>query len=288
MRTLTTLLSLLICLSANAQVAQTAMPRDVTTKRIIDSLTLKVTYRARIATDTIAKGAYFDNHILEIGKKYNRYYSALAEEIDSVKYKVQNGMMQNDGDFFLRTMTLGKNEDGTYEDIFTDFPNKGKDMVYTRFLNQTYIYQEPTPTFKWTITDTKDTIIGYECFEARTFFRGRNYIAWFTLDIPISAGPRKLKGLPGLILKAQDTDGLFQYTAIGIENHQNMPMYMYEQKTIKCSRKDIMRLNDLRWENFDLLVQTISGRKVVNINHDGKIVDGTMEIPQYIPQLELE
>lgn len=275
------------CISANAQVAQTAMPRDVENKKQIDNSTLAITYRVKIATDTTAQHFYCDNQVLEIGKIYSRYYSAFAEEIDSTKYKVRNGIIQSGDGLFSRTMTLGANEDGTYEDILINFPKLGINTVYTRFLNKTYVYQEPTPTFKWTLTSVKDTILGYECQMAETLFRGRKYVAWFAVDIPISVGPWKLNGLPGLILKAMDGGGLFQFNAIGIEKH-NKQMYMYETKAVKCNRKDVVKLNDLRWSDFDLLVQTISGQQVMTINTDGQVVNRKEIIPPYIPQLELE
>ena len=45
----------------------------------------------------------------------------------------------------------------------------------------------------------------YTCKKATTHFRGRDYIAWFTTDIPIVAGPWKFNGLPGLVIDIEDT-----------------------------------------------------------------------------------
>jgi len=57
----------------------------------------------------------------------------------------------------------------------------------------------------------------YECMKAAGHFRGRDYEVWFTPDIPISSGPFKLGGLPGLILEARSTDGLVQFLFQSLE-----------------------------------------------------------------------
>ncbi|MDE5809668.1 MAG: GLPGLI family protein [Muribaculaceae bacterium] len=79
-------------------------------------------------------------------------------------------------------------------------------------------YTEDLETPEWTITDSVKTIIGYECFKAITDFRGRRWIAWFTPEIPISDGPWKLHGLPGLILEAYDVAHDYEFEAKGIRS----------------------------------------------------------------------
>lgn len=54
----------------------------------------------------------------------------------------------------------------------------------------------------WKIENVFREIAGYHCQKATGSFRGRTYIAWFTRDVPVSYGPWKLFGLPGLIVKA--------------------------------------------------------------------------------------
>lgn len=66
-------------------------------------------------------------------------------------------------------------------------------------------YQEPTPLFHWEIKPAKQVIAGYECQQAFTAFSGRVWEAWFARDVPVSDGPYKFYGLPGLILKVRDT-----------------------------------------------------------------------------------
>lgn len=64
----------------------------------------------------------------------------------------------------------------------------------------------------WTIDPTSKKQFGaFECQKAEGQFRGRTYEVWFAPDLPISSGPFKLGGLPGLILEAKSKDGLVQF-----------------------------------------------------------------------------
>ncbi len=78
-------------------------------------------------------------------------------------------------------------------------------------------YSEPLESQDWQIvSDTTLNVIGYDCIMAKTSWRGRDWTAWFTPEIPIGNGPWKLHGLPGLILKAEDSTGQHRFTATGL------------------------------------------------------------------------
>src|SRR5690606_19858901 len=65
----------------------------------------------------------------------------------------------------------------------------------------------------WNITQETKIIAGYKCIKATTNFRGRDWTAWFTPDIPVPVGPWKLRGLPGLIIEAVDSSNTYIYRA---------------------------------------------------------------------------
>lgn len=71
------------------------------------------------------------------------------------------------------------------------------------FWGNNYIISEPKGII-WDLQNEKKKIGSLTCQKAVTRFRGRDYTAWFTINIPIPAGPWKLNGLPGLILEAYD------------------------------------------------------------------------------------
>lgn len=63
----------------------------------------------------------------------------------------------------------------------------------------------------WKLVNQDTLISGYSCKKAMLQYAGREWIAWYTTKIPISSGPYKFNGLPGLILNIRDTEGVFSF-----------------------------------------------------------------------------
>lgn len=83
-----------------------------------------------------------------------------------------------------------------------------------------YKYMETLPLQKWSIEEDTMHIIGYPCQKATCKWRGRQYTAWFAPDIPLSYGPYKFGGLPGLIMKVEDSKQRYLFQIKGIWQEQ--------------------------------------------------------------------
>lgn len=94
-----------------------------------------------------------------------------------------------------------------------------RDLKATLF--DTLFVKDKAKNISWELTDETKTISSFECQKAIGEFRGRTYTVWFTNDIPISVGPWKLNGLPGLILEASDSSNKFHFFADKIELNTN-------------------------------------------------------------------
>jgi GLPGLI family protein len=99
--------------------------------------------------------------------------------------------------------------------------------VYDEWAEETHYYTEPLDEQTWDIVaDSISTVLGYECLMAKSDYHGRHWTAWFAPELPLSFGPWKLHGLPGLILKAE-ADGGFSFIAtdLGQSDRAITPMY---------------------------------------------------------------
>ena len=78
-------------------------------------------------------------------------------------------------------------------------------LVREKMTNEYVVTEEVIPTINWRITDEIKLIKNYKCKKATMHFRGRNYTAWFTTDVPIVAAPWKFFGLLGLLMDIEDS-----------------------------------------------------------------------------------
>lgn len=80
-----------------------------------------------------------------------------------------------------------------------------------------YLVEEQAPKINWKITKDTASFSGVHCQKATTYFKGRNWIAWYAPDLPFQSGPWKLNGLPGLIITAYDEKKEVQFQFAGME-----------------------------------------------------------------------
>lgn len=105
-----------------------------------------------------------------------------------------------------------------------------------------YFCEETIETIPWEMSDSTHEVLGYECVMATADFRGRHWKVWFAPEIPVVNGPWKLGGLPCLILLAETSDGLFSFTATGIQQvHKTIAPVYSPEKYEKVSRTELYK-----------------------------------------------
>ncbi len=78
----------------------------------------------------------------------------------------------------------------------------------------------------WKLTDdVKISKEGYNVRKAITEYMGREWSVWYTEDIPLPYGPWVLWGTPGLVIMAEDSESLFQFRYMGIEEIEDSERY---------------------------------------------------------------
>lgn len=156
------------------------------------------------------------------------------------------------------------------EVVYKNFPHKGR-LTFTDQMLKSFKYEDSMQIPQWTILDEKKEILGYSCQKAETEYYGRKWTAWFTPAIPLSEGPWKLYGLPGIILEAKDNESFFHFTCIGMENLKGISIQIPQKKYIECSHKEYIELRRLKTEDLGAFSERIEGKKgITNISNPNK------------------
>jgi GLPGLI family protein len=98
--------------------------------------------------------------------------------------------------------------ESTYTNLLT-----GKIISQKLIFTDAYVVEEDILKPQWKIINEHKKIGVFTCQKAITKFRGREYVAWFSSEIPVSFGPWKLNSLPGLILEVADSEHKISYSA---------------------------------------------------------------------------
>lgn len=162
--------------------------------------------------------------------------------------------------------------------IYKDRSTGMVSSVYNAFVDNLVCEQQIEGFSQWVITDKTDTVFNYPCKLATTVYAGRNYTVWFTLDIPVSDGPWKFHGLPGLILRVEDDKKLFQYKAIGLQQ--------YQEKTEIV--KDNVKYENCTLRQFNSFVKREKKRKLVNFYSGGQLYMTYRNSPITYINMEIE
>jgi len=83
------------------------------------------------------------------------------------------------------------------------------------FLGKTYLIHDSIVPPKWKILNDMKEVAGHICMNASwtDTLRKQNVLVWFALDMPVSTGPDRFIGLPGIILEVDINDGALIMTA---------------------------------------------------------------------------
>ncbi|MCY1661028.1 GLPGLI family protein [Chryseobacterium sp. SL1] len=173
-----------------------------------------------------------------------------------------------------------------YRNILID--NIGKnDTYFTYQIKKTnYLVSDNPPEIKWNLKYKETKKIGkYVCKKATATFRGTNIEAYYTPEIPVSIGPYKFKGLPGLILEVTTVGINYRYWVVkniqypynGAPNYSSKYIKSLDKISIKDLVKKIDNINDEDQSMILSKVQLPSGTKLGRVETIGGNARGMVE-----------
>ena len=103
-------------------------------------------------------------------------------------------------------------------EIYRDLANN-KQVSTSEWAGKKYLIEDTLKQRAWKLGTETKKVAGYECTKAtfKDTAQKVDVIAWFTMDLPLAAGPQTLGSLPGMILEMDSNNGEMVVSAKKIE-----------------------------------------------------------------------
>jgi GLPGLI family protein len=200
----------------------------------------------------------------ELPTTKNGYLYVSSDQKKTVYITEKIGNTEENEDYEVDiTVRLSSGEKG-YN--FFDYEN---DILTTKddILKESKLIKEKIPDFKWNLLEESKIINDIRLNKATCYFRGRNYIAWYSTDTAIKAGPWKFQGLPGLIYEIYDETKRYNWFLQQVKSTS----YDFNSKDLKYNNQEIISIReyaDLKFNGKGLDPKTLNrlprGAKVVS------------------------
>ncbi|OPB97247.1 GLPGLI family protein [Elizabethkingia occulta] len=161
----------------------------------IKAQSIRFEYELSCLNDSLSKNYQKFNTVLEISSDSKKFYDMDIYKYDSIQSKKGVSGYMNTG----------------FDQNLLKLKSDGVNQAFQNINNEDHYRLQSKDEFNWTIIKEENNIKGYKLQKAVTNFGGREWIAWFTQDIPIPEGPYKFEGLPGLIVEINDSKNHYHY-----------------------------------------------------------------------------
>ena len=219
----------------------------VPAQELTDKFKYKATYDLTWQIDsTNSESIQNETMVLFIGDKISRFSSEGQYIADSIKeaYKDRERTQQSFNEMRSKMPMSALN--------FYVFKKQNSAQVsFTeKIVKDNYRYIQDIDDLNWEILPETKEVAGFVAQKAKASFSGRDYTAWFTTEIPISEGPYKFRGLPGLILEISDNKGYYTFKLTGFkELNDEISMEFNPENYLEVSREKFLEIKQEYAEN---------------------------------------
>lgn len=187
--------------------------------------------------------------VLQVGDKVQRFGCLSRFNKDSLALTFEN-KPQDTKLLSRETNKLKKHEENQVETqwtLYLNYPKSKRSITDHIFLDQ-YLSEEPDDLPEWTLTDEEKTISDHKCMKATTTLYGRGWTVWYTPEISRPDGPWLLRGLPGVVVIAEDETGKFRFELQRIEHRETPILYLVKNYT-KTDRNSVLKQKQKFFKN---------------------------------------
>ncbi|MCL1667080.1 GLPGLI family protein [Elizabethkingia ursingii] len=248
-------------------------------------------YEYKFTNDSLKKDSLKSEYMfLDVLKAGSKYYSKKQFDSDSIQtIAIIKQMKMNPGSISVSKSFGEGGIDYIIEKSYPDFKIEFNTSVGMGIGNTDYKVFDDRK-LSWKILSDKQKIGEFDTQKAEATFAGRKWTAWFTTEIPFQDGPYKFHGLPGLIVKIEDSKHTHIMELKAVKKIPERQLTKEETDAIAYKEKMGKRLPVNQSQYKKLMAQykndPVQGyREMMNkpnmkvsINIDGRIINDNAEI----------
>ncbi len=216
--------------------------------------------------DTVLEQSYDDFFILQVGDEFSKYWGYFRFRLDSAYHALNWNLTYAKRDSFANIFCENVNQYQPPE--FLCHLSSHTYKVSETYLLDSYVYEDSTARFSWMLRPDTTTVCGYVCRKAEATFRGIRWTVWYAPDIPLSLGPWKFNGLPGLVLWAYDDKGTHDVRLTAARKSSGTPITFQTKNRFRMKRERVnaqMRKFKIEMQPYD----SATGLSPYEIDKDG-------------------
>lgn len=235
----------------------------------IDMARLLVHYEMEFRTDTTRQEHFSESTLLEVGQRVSKFYSYTKFVCDSVAAADRANRVPSET-LIEHVQQFGKPR--ISEQCFKHYP-AGRTTTLDEIGGTTRLRcEEEEERPQWRLLPDTATLLSYPCLRAECHFKGRSWSVYYTPEVPLSEGPWKLQGLPGLILQAEDSTGDYRFTATALRQCHTPHAILYGgHRHESVNRRQYDKLHERFYADpIGFLTQSLPGATITVSDRQGR------------------
>jgi len=221
--------------------------------------TYKATYELRFQPDSTALESVTSEAVLLYLNPNQSRYLSLGQQLKDSLFSTLDRKNRSMAEFSRVREMIPKTEFNYV--IFKSKP-ENKLIYAEKIFKDKFKYVEDLEMQDWQIKPETKEILGYTAQKAQIVYAGRNYIAWFSTEIPFSDGPYKFNGLPGLILEIYDDRNHYHFTLTGFQKLSKTVTPLIDLEAYKTIPKaDLLQVKE-KFDEDPIAAMETAGLKI--------------------------
>lgn len=159
---------------------------------------------------------------------------------------------------------------------------KQENYYLTRAGMQMVKMKKKSSDFEWEIIDGDTTIVGYACKKAICNYNNDKFIAWYTETLPMSDGPYRFSGLPGLIVQIANSKQNNIFVLTGFEKKEIYYNKVNIDRAQNATVEKIIEMNanileTLKAQGANIKIEGLGAEELKRTRHNSNPIELALE-----------